>query len=149
MKLPCALFLSYLFLAAIPAPPDEAFAVKSFLRGDHGYLRIDNMPTAHGMVDVVTPWDDNWCVARLDDASWSTPIPLSALGGDKISAEVSVTFCVSFPIVAPYGSVVGATEPVQYTVSAGAPGDNQSLEDDVQEVKDLIAGIGGFTVACP
>jgi len=142
-------FASALFLSAMAfAPASDEFSVTPMDWRGHGFLRIDNLPTQQGLVDVITPWEHDWCVVRLDDGPWSTPIPINALGGNKLAVEVSVTFCVVFPIVAPYGSVVGVTQPVQYTVSAGEPGDDDSLEDDVAKVKAAVAAIGGFHVPC-
>jgi len=141
------LLAAFVSLAAAPPGTDE-FAVTPMDWRGHGFLRIDNLPTQQGLVDVITPWEHDWCVVRLDDGPWSLPIPINALGGNKLAVEVTVTFCVSFPLIAPYGSVVGYSQPVQYTVSAGEPGDDDSLEADVAKVKAAVAAIGGVHVPC-
>ena len=135
-----------LALAAIPAP-DDAFAVKPIHRGPLDALGIDNLPTPQGLVDVVTPWGADWAIVRIGSGPWSSPVPINSLGTTQVPAVVSTTFCVSYPVTGPYGSVIGATEPQQFTVTAG--GDGMSLEEAVSKVKAGIAAVNGFHVPCP
>lgn len=134
-------------LALLAPPPQDAFHVTPIQRGKDGFLLIENLPTPIGLVDVLSPVGDDWCVARLNDGPWSLPVPINALGGNQVPAVVSTTFCVSFPVVTPWGACVALTDPVEYTVTAG--GEGVSLEEATNHVKAEIAAINGFHVPCP
>ena len=136
-----------LLCAAMPAPPADAPSVQLVERGQ-GFLLVHNLPTPQGYVDALTPWGQpDWARVRLNDGPWSEPVPFNALAGIQ-AATITFHFCVTYPLVAPYGGVVGIAGSEEYSVTVG--GDDVSLEEALALLKAEVSALsaGGFLTQC-
>ena len=136
MKIASALFLSFLFLAAIPAPPPQ--------EGVPDYARVFiQMPTIKGTIEVVA-WEGECVIRLLGGGAWSSKIPTSALNlltppgnGDAVAGA---TFCIAQHFgggTMSYGMVAHGP-PVLVEVLEHAATSEQAVAQASQAIKDAI-----------